>query len=69
MNKAPKRPPARAPAVPPFRLGIKRLGRPPKPYAWAIYVGEGDAYVRLSAERFRFPSAAWDAGCKVIGRL
>lgn len=52
-----------------FYLKVNRVSGPPKPYAWAIYAEGCDAYMQQSTERFRTLTEAWDAGCRVMGRI
>ena len=46
-----------------FRLAVKPLSVPLRPYGWEIYDDDrGEEPVRRSAIRFRTPREAWEAG-------
>ena len=51
-----------------FRPAVKPSSDPPRPYAWEIHDDERGAEdpVRRSAERFRTPKEAWEAGSTAL---
>jgi len=50
-----------------FRLAVKPLSGPLRPYGWEIYGDDhGDEPVHRSARRFRTPKEAWEAGSMAL---
>jgi hypothetical protein len=51
-----------------FRLAVKPISDPLRPYAWEVYDDERgtEKPVHRSARRFRTPKEAWEAGSMAL---
>ena len=52
-----------------FRVKIVARANPPKPYTWEIYDEVRDRCVGRSAERYRSPGEAWEAGSRFLAGM
>ncbi|MBV9653015.1 MAG: hypothetical protein JOZ42_00480 [Acetobacteraceae bacterium] len=52
-----------------YRLSVTLAQAGPRPYGWEIRDDETDRRVRRSAEHYRTPRAAWEAGSRVLHEL